>query len=45
MIHRCKTHGRKFCVRCVVFTLGFPVEHVLWEKFPVLSSVTHLLGL
>lgn len=45
MIHSCKEHGRKWCFRCIAFTIGFPVEHVIWEKFPVFSSITHALGL
>jgi hypothetical protein len=45
MIHSCKTHGRKWCVRCVGITLGFPIEHLLWERVPVFSTLAHLLGL
>lgn len=45
MLHKCKTHSRVWCMRCVGITLGFPLEHVLWEKAPVLSSITHLMGL
>lgn len=26
-------------------TLGFPLEHLLWEKAPVFSTITRLLGL
>jgi hypothetical protein len=46
LAHRfyCTKHG-KICFRCVLFTLGFPVEHVIWEKAPVFSLVTKALGL
>lgn len=39
--HRC----RKVCLRCALFTIGFPVEHLMWEKLPVLRQLTVLLGL
>jgi hypothetical protein len=26
-------------------TLGFPLEHLLWEKAPVFSAITRWLGL
>jgi hypothetical protein len=32
-------------MRCVGITLSFPLEHVVWEKAPLLSSLTHLMGL
>lgn len=38
-------HTRRICFWCITQTLGFPLEHLAWEKLPVLSSVTHLLGL
>lgn len=41
----CHTHGRRFCFRCVAFTLGFPVEHVLWEKTPYISLIPTILGI
>jgi hypothetical protein len=45
MLHKCKLHGKKWCWRCVGITLGFPVEHLLWEKVPVFSAITQALGL
>lgn len=44
-MRHCANHGRRLCVWCLVQTLAFPVEHLAWEKAPMLSSVTHLLGL
>lgn len=41
---RCHTHAQRLCFRCFLFTLGFPVEHVLWEKVPGFAWVTlHVL--
>jgi len=40
----CKEHGRKFCWACAGFTVGFPIEHLLWERTP-LRFLTALLGL
>lgn len=42
---RCSQHGRRVCLRCIFFTLGFPVEHTLWEYAPGFRLVTHFLGL
>lgn len=44
MIHSCKTHSRRWCVRCLLITIGFPVEHFIWERTPLIV-VAHLLGL
>ena len=39
-------HGRRrLCLRCLAFTVGFPVEHMLWEKAPGFVLLTHTLGL
>lgn len=45
MKHRCKNHSRRLCVWCFVTTVSFPVEHVMWERLPLLRSVTRMLGL
>ena len=42
---KCKTHAQRVCWRCVLFTAGFPVEHLLWEKVPIFAAITHALGL
>lgn len=42
---RCAKHGHRVCVWCVLNTVGFPMEHLLWEKAPGFVSITHLLGL
>jgi len=26
-------------------TIGFPIEHFIWEKLPVFRDITHFLGL
>ncbi len=44
-MRRCATHGRRVCWWCMLQTLAFPVEHLAWEKLPVLRLVTHALGL
>lgn len=44
MIHRCKEHGSRWCLRCFVFTAAFPVEHFLWERTP-LRHILPVLGL
>lgn len=41
----CARHGRRICVWCVATTLSFPVEHLAWERLPVLRVVTRMLGL
>lgn len=43
--HSCKKHGNRVCLWCIANTVGFPIEHFVWEKAPVFSSVTKLLGL
>ena len=45
MIHKCANHGRRVCVWCIVQSIAFPVEHLMWEKAPILSALTHALGL
>jgi len=44
-LHSCKEHSKKWCFRCLIITAGFPLEHFLWEKAPILKSVTKFLGL
>lgn len=41
----CAKHGRRFCLWCVAQSAAFPVEHLVWERAPVLSAVTRWLGL
>lgn len=39
--HKC----RRLCVWCFIQTLGFPLEHLLWERAPGFAWVTaHILG-
>lgn len=45
MLHRCTHHGRRVCVWCFMQTIAFPIEHLAWEKAPILSQITHVLGL
>lgn len=42
---KCQEHGKRLCWFGFGTTFGFPLEHLLWEKAPVFSTVTHLLGL
>lgn len=44
-LHSCKAHGKTFCFRCLLVTIGFPIEHFIWEKAPILRNVTVMLGL
>lgn len=44
MLRRCKAHGQRICWSCIGFTVGFPLEHLLWERTP-LRLVTQALGL
>jgi hypothetical protein len=43
------THGIRHTILRPAFwlgmTLGFPLEHLLWEKAPVFSAITRWLGL
>lgn len=40
-VHKC----RRVCVWCVMQSLAFPIEHVIWERLPGLSFITtHVLG-
>lgn len=43
-MRRCTEHGRRLCWACFGFTVGFPIEHLIWEKTP-LRVVMHALGL
>ena len=45
MKHKCAAHGRNWCYRCVLITVTFPIEHLIWEKAPYLRMVTVWLGL
>lgn len=36
---------RVFCIRCILFTVGFPVEHFIWERTPYLNLIPALLGI
>lgn len=45
MIHNCVKHGRAVCVWCIAQSMAFPVEHFLWERAPLLSTITRALGL
>ena len=44
-MRRCNVHAKRLCWRCIAFTLGFPIEHLLWERVPFFASITHALGL
>lgn len=44
MMGRCKQHGLRWCNRCFWITVSFPLEHVVWERLPVFSAITRLLG-
>lgn len=43
-MHRCVHGGRRVCVWCFMQSLAFPIEHVMWERLPLLRSVTAWLG-
>ncbi len=45
MICKCRKHSRVFCWWCASQSLTFPLEHLLWERAPLFSSITRLLGL
>jgi hypothetical protein len=45
IIHKCKCHARRFCWSCIGFTVGFPLEHIIWEKAPLFRLVPPLLGI
>ena len=36
---------RTFCVRCTLITIGFPIEHFIWEKLPMFRTLAGFLGL
>jgi hypothetical protein len=42
---KCKKHGKRFCWSCGWFTVGFPIEHFIWERIPPFKFVLPLLGL
>ena len=44
-MNKVHTHSRKFCLRCMLFTLSFPVEHFIWEKLPVFRTISLMIGL
>lgn len=39
-MRRCAHHGRRVCVWCIAQTAAFPLEHLAWERLPLLSWVT-----
>jgi hypothetical protein len=45
MKHQHTGRCRTLCIRCLLFTAGFPVEHYIWERAPLFRTVTHALGL
>ena len=44
MLRKCRKHGHTLCVACVLQTIAFPVEHLVWMKLPLFRSVFTLLG-
>lgn len=44
-MRRCTHASKRFCGRCMLVTIGFPIEHFVWEKLPMFRNVTALLGL
>jgi hypothetical protein len=44
-VKQCKTHSRRFCWFCIGTTLGFPIEHLIWERAPLFATLSHALGL
>jgi hypothetical protein len=38
---RCKA----ICVWCVLNTVGFPVEHMVWDRAPLFRLIPPLLGI
>ena len=42
---RCKHHNRRLCLWCISTTLSFPVEHLMWERMPILSGIARAMGL
>lgn len=45
MLCKCKAHGKRICSTCFWTMVFWPVEHFLWEKAPVLRSISHLMGI
>lgn len=44
--HRCREiNWRTLGLSMVLWTAGFPLEHLLWERAPLFSDLTHWLGL
>lgn len=41
----CKEHSRRFCLFCIGTTLGFPLEHFMWEHMPGLVWISTALRL
>lgn len=41
--HKHKVRG--VCWRCVLFTLGFPIEHVMWERIAPFAEIARWLGI
>jgi hypothetical protein len=44
-MRRCEVHTKRLCLRCVLFTLGFPVEHFMWERIPPLAWIAGVIGI
>lgn len=38
-------HTKRLCLWCLAQTMGFPIEHFMWERLPVLSAISRGLGL
>jgi hypothetical protein len=40
----CEQHAKRWCWWCLGTTLAFPLEHLIWTRWP-LSAVSHWFGL
>jgi hypothetical protein len=45
MFCKCKEHSKRFCTTCILATVAFPIEHLIWTKAPILRNFAGVFGL
>lgn len=44
-MYKCRVHGKRACIWCVLTTFSFPLEHFVWERIIPFVFITRALGL
>lgn len=43
--HKCRLGWKGWFIGITVWTIGFPLEHFLWERVPLFSDLTKWMGI